>query len=38
MNEPDIIFGDEPTGSLDSKSPQKSCPCFWRLIEKGKQS
>lgn len=35
INDPDIIFGDEPTGALDSKSTEEILSFFQRLIKKG---
>ena len=36
INEPDIIFGDEPTGALDSKSTEDIMSILLEINQKGK--
>lgn len=38
INDPDIIFGDEPTGNLDSKNAQLVFDIFRELKEKYNQT
>ncbi len=35
VNDPDIIFADEPTGNLDSKSAKDVMSCFKKMNEEG---
>ena len=35
VNDPDIIFADEPTGNLDSKSAEDVMNCFRKMNEEG---
>ena len=38
INEPDIVFCDEPTGNLDSKTGEEICKLLWRLNKEKNQT